>query len=224
MAQTKHNGNWVAYYDVRSHRRADQVLSEDQQKDTIRTTLNGGTWSLLREFTENMGKESRRPMLQEALALCRAQSATLIMATIDPLLRNRYFLTLVRDSGVQLMVCDAPDVDYTNLRMLARFAEKEASVASVRIKRGLEKAKARGMRMGSPDPIKGAERSGEVVAFKADRFAERVMPIIEDLRSKGHISFREIAQALNDMGVETARGGEWFASTVRNIERRFKGE
>ncbi len=220
MAQTKHNGNWVAYYDVRSHRRADQVLSEDQQKDTIRTTLNGGTWSLLREFTENVGKQSRRPMLQEALALCRAQSATLIMATIDPLLRNRYFLTLVRDSGVQLMVCDAPDVDYTNLRLLARIAEKESAVASVRITRGLKKAKQRGVRFGSPRPEIGAARSGEVVQFMANAHAERILPIIKKLRAEGHCSYREIANALNAMGVETARGGEWFASTVRNIEKR----
>jgi len=220
MAQTKHHGTWVAYYDVRSHRRADQALSEDQQKDTIRTTLNGGTWSLLREFTENMGKQSRRPMLQEALALCRAQSATLIMATIDPLLRNRYFLTLVRDSGVPLMVCDAPDVDFTHLRVLARYAEKEAGVASVSIKRGIEKAKAKGVRLGSPRPTAGAARSGEVVQMKADRHAKRVLPIIKKLRAEGHATFREIAQALNEMGVETARGGEWFASTVRNIEKR----
>ena len=118
------------------------------------------------------------------------------------------------------MVCDAPAVDDKLLRELARYAEKEAGDASVRIKRGIEKAKAKGVRFGSPRPTAGAARSAEVVQMKADRHAERVLPIIKSLRAKGYGTFRDIANALNEMGVETARGGEWFASTVRNIEMR----
>ena len=221
MAQTKHHGKYVAYHRIVTGRLIDSEVSEEQQKDIIRTTLNGGTWSLIGEFTEKEGKRSSRPMLKEALTLCKEQGATLIMATIDQLSRNAYFLRLIRDSGVPLQICDAPDVDYTSIKLLTRLAEKGASVASVRIKRGIEKARRRGVKFGTPNPGKGVERSGEVVKFNADRCAERVIAIINDLRAKGHASFREIAQALNEMGVKTARGGEWFASTVRNIEKRF---
>ena len=222
MVSIKHDGNFVAYHRVVAHRLVGSQLSVEQQKDIIRSTLNGGTWSLIGEFTEVEGRQTRRPMLQEALALAQKGGATLIMATVDPLLRNAYFLTLIRDSGVALKVCDAPDVDYTSFRVFARIAQKEADLASARVSRGIAKAKARGVRFGSPRPERGAARSAEVVTLKADRHAERVVPIINKLRSEGHVTFRELAQALNEMGVETARGGEWFASTVRNIEKRSR--
>jgi len=222
MVSRKHDGNFVAYHRVRRAGLPSLSLSENQQKDIVRTTLNGGTWSLIREFTEEEGRQTRRPMLQEALALCKTQSATLIMATIDPLSRNAYFLGLVRDSGVPFLVCDEPELERKCLGILVRLADMEACLASARISRGIAKAKDKGSRFGSPRPERGAERSGEVVQLKADRHAERVLPIIKKLRAEGHVSFREIAQALNEMGVETARGGKWFPSTVRNIEMRSK--
>ena len=54
----------------------------------------------------------------------------------------------------------------------------------------------------------------------ADRFAANVMPIIESIRSCGIVDLRGIAEALNQRGVRTARGGSWHVSNVRNVMRR----
>lgn len=220
MLTRKHDGNFVAYHRVKRPELPSLPLSENQQKDKVRSFLNGGTWVLIGEFTEHEGRQSRRPALQDALKLCKNNDATLIMATIDPLLRNAYFLGLLRDYGVPFLICDEPELDLKCLSFIARLAEKDSLSASVKIRRGIEKARTTGSRFGSPTPTHGAARSGMIVQKKADNFAKMVLPIIKKLRAEGHGTFREIANALNAKGVETARGGEWFASTVRNIEKR----
>ena len=54
---------------------------------------------------------------------------------------------------------------------------------------------------------------------KADTFAANVLPLIERLQSGG-ASLRSIAADLNERGVKTARGGQWYAGTVRNVLAR----
>ena len=44
-----------------------------------------------------------------------------------------------------------------------------------------------------------------------------VLPVVEKLRSAGTTSLEGIARALNERGVRTARGGQWHASSVRNL-------
>jgi len=52
------------------------------------------------------------------------------------------------------------------------------------------------------------------------RHAAVVMPAIREAQAAGAKSLREIAAALNDRGVATARGGKWDGTTVRNVLRR----
>jgi hypothetical protein len=54
----------------------------------------------------------------------------------------------------------------------------------------------------------------------ADRHAANVLPIIRDIQRAGARSLRAIADALNARGVSTARGGRWYAMTVRNVLAR----
>lgn len=54
----------------------------------------------------------------------------------------------------------------------------------------------------------------------ADRFAASILPVIEQLQCAGISSYRGIAEALNNRGVRTARGGRWQVSNVRNIIAR----
>lgn len=55
---------------------------------------------------------------------------------------------------------------------------------------------------------------------EADRFAANVAPIIREIRAGGAGSLRAIAEALNERGVATARGGTWAATQVRDVIRR----
>jgi len=46
--------------------------------------------------------------------------------------------------------------------------------------------------------------------------AKQTMPIVSVLRDAG-ASLRTIAAALNKAAIPTALGGQWYASTVRNL-------
>lgn len=58
---------------------------------------------------------------------------------------------------------------------------------------------------------------------RADDFARRLLPIIEDIKRKGHTALEAIARQLNERGVATARGARWYASTVQNVLDRCEG-
>jgi hypothetical protein len=42
-----------------------------------------------------------------------------------------------------------------------------------------------------------------------------------ELQASGATSLRAIAGALNDRGIPTARGGKWFAASVRGVLARI---
>jgi len=84
---------------------------------------------------------------------------------------------------------------------------------------GLERAKARGIKLGGNRPNNQARH----VAVKklVDQNALRVSNLIKGYRRSGK-SYRYIAEQLNELSIATARGGKWFASTVRNYEKRLE--
>jgi hypothetical protein len=58
------------------------------------------------------------------------------------------------------------------------------------------------------------------IKAEASERAENLRAIVEDLRAQGITSVRGIAEALNNSGVRTPRGGDWHkTSTARLLER-----
>jgi hypothetical protein len=47
-----------------------------------------------------------------------------------------------------------------------------------------------------------------------------VLPIVRQIQAAGVSGLQNIAKALNDRGVRTARGGAWHNSTLRNLPAR----
>jgi hypothetical protein len=47
-----------------------------------------------------------------------------------------------------------------------------------------------------------------------------VLPVIREVQRTGATTLRDIAAALNARGITTARGGKWYAMTVRNVLAR----
>src|SRR5262249_46516417 len=97
---------------------------------------------------------------------------------------------------------------------------------SERTSAALAAASARGRRLGWANPSRKEEqqlasRQGAVAAAHlADQFASNVLPIVASLRATGIETLSAIATALNARGIRTARGGNWYATTVRNLLAR----
>ena len=104
---------YVAYYRVSTGAQGRSGLGIEAQRETAKRFLaaEGGGWPPLASFTETeSGRRSNRPQLAKALAACRAHRATLVVAKVDRLTRSQAFLETLRDSGVEVRLCDLPDV------------------------------------------------------------------------------------------------------------------
>ena len=90
---TAHRGRFVSYYRVSTDKQGKSGLGLDAQRRAVQQYLNGGTWSLIGEFTEiESGKRNERPELAKALAACKRQKAKLVIAKLDRLSRNLAFI------------------------------------------------------------------------------------------------------------------------------------
>jgi DNA invertase Pin-like site-specific DNA recombinase len=217
-------GNFVSYYRVSTQRQGASGLGLDAQRKAITDFLNGGSWTLADEFTEvESGRKNSRPQLRMALAACRKQKATLVIANISRLARNVAFIATLLESKVKFVAVDMPDADTEFLQMAAVFAEWEAKKISERTKSALAAARARGKKLGwametrRHEQPKCARKGAAANRDRARQFAANVLPIVRDIRKAGVTTLDGIANALNARGVATARGGEWYATSVRNI-------
>lgn len=225
------HGKYVAYYRVSTDQQGKSGLGLDAQREIVSRYLNGGRWDLVGEFTEvETGKRADRPQLTRALARCRQQNATLIVAKLDRLARNtRFLLQVVHDSGdAGVVFCDLPTipegpVGKFMVTQMASVAELEAGLISQRTKAALAAAKARGQQLGGRRV--SAERfaaigaaARQVHAERAERARAEILPAIAKLQVSGAKSLRQIAAGLNAAEISTPRGhGEWSAVQVQRI-------
>ena len=206
---------FVAYYRVSTRQQGQSGLGLEAQQDAVIRFIDQ-QGALVTSFQEiESGKKKDRPALLEALRACRKHKATLIVAKLDRLARNVAFISSLMEAGVDFVAVDNPNANKLTLHILAAMAEYERELISERTKDGLKRAKARGVRLGAPDPSKASQEGVRVIKRLSQQFSENVLPIIQDIRSAGITSYRGIARALNARGVPTARGGDWYQGTVK---------
>jgi DNA invertase Pin-like site-specific DNA recombinase len=226
-------GKYISYLRVSTARQGASGLGLEAQRASIESHLNGGHWTLLKEFLEvESGKRSDRPQLQEALHLCKATGATLLIAKLDRLSRDAHFLLGMQKAGVKFVAADMPTANELTVGILALVAQEEARAISIRTKQALAAAKARGVKLGNPKNLtKEAAKKGRIAGLsaikdKADMFAQDSIYRINRYKTEG-LSLNRIAHRLNTDGILTARGksNAWTARAVKNaIDRAGESE
>jgi len=233
---------FVSYCRVSTAKQGRSGLGLEAQRTAINDFLNCGEWKLVAEYVEiETGKNDDRPELRKALHRAKVTGATLVIAKLDRLSRNLRFIAELQESKVKFVCADMPDATELTIHIFASLAQHERKVISERTKRALQavkeleadpiKAKERrklGKRpLGNPNGARALQRAGkgntaavaEVIA-KADRHAQDVLPIIDDISAAGITGLRGIAAELNARGILTARSGQWYPMTVRNLLAR----
>ena len=214
-------GNFVAYYRVSTDKQGKSGLGLEAQRVAVEDFLNGGNWELVEEFTEvESGSRNDRPELERAMAACRKHKATLVIAKLDRLARNVAFVANLMESGVEFVAVDMPQANKLTVHILAAVAEHEREMISQRTRDALAAAKARGVKLGNPNIAMARAKGQLVIKSKADKHAQNILPVITAIRDAGVTSLRSIANALNQRGIETARGGSWHAASVGRIIQR----
>lgn len=153
----------------------------------------------------------RRPALEDALAILRVREAdALVVAKLDRLARSTIALARIMSTAQMeewTLVVLSPDIDSSTpagqltATVLGAVAEYESELIAERAPMTHRQRLADGKRPG-PSPMLPGEIRAEVAARRATG---------EPLAS--------IANDLNDLGVQTARGGRWHPSTVRHVAR-----
>jgi DNA invertase Pin-like site-specific DNA recombinase len=223
------NGKFISYLRVSTARQGASGLGLEAQREAVSRHLNGGKWQLVQEIVEvESGKRNDRPQIAEALRLCRLHRATLIIAKLDRLARNVHFISSLMESGVDFVACDFPEANRLTVHILAAVAEHEAAMISARTKAALEAARVRGVALGG---LRGEAKRMKAVAAKGTRQSailrqeaakERrsdLLPVIEQLRSEGATSLRQIANGMNRIGLQAPRGGKWTAVQIMRVMR-----
>jgi DNA invertase Pin-like site-specific DNA recombinase len=217
----------IAYYRVSTQRQGRSGLGLEAQRTAVAKFAAAENLNLIAEFTEvETGKGAdaldRRPQLAQALETARRTKSPVIVSKLDRLSRDVAFISGLMAQRVPFIVAElGADADPFMLHLFAALAEKERRLISERTRAALASRKLSGAKLGNRTNAAQAALTGRNIVVKdADRFAASVLPTIRSIKSSGATSLRAIAQALNNRGVRTARGGLWQVSNVRNVLRR----
>lgn len=211
--------NAIAYYRVSTEQQGRSGLGLDAQADAVSKFAAREQYTIIDTVTETeSGKQDDRPALAAALARCKKEGATLLIAKLDRLSRRVSFIARLTDTSADFRVVEIPDANKFQLHIMAAFSEYERDQISQRTKAALAAAKQRGTVLGRH----GRDVLSKENSAAADLFAQITRPTIEQLRSEGITSIRALCAEMNRREVPTYRAGKkWCKCSVHNILKRI---
>jgi len=218
---------YISYLRVSTSSQGKSGLGLEAQRETVSQFINSSGAELVHELVEvESGRKNDRPKLHEAIALCKAYNATLLVANLSRLARNAHFLIGLQESGVQFTACDNPQANQFTVGILALVAQQEAEVISQRTKAALAAAKARGTKLGG---FRGRAGTAEDIkkatlarTAKAKAKAANLKPLLDRINSDGSLSLNKIAEILNRERIPTVSGkGCWNSRLVGRVYERL---
>lgn len=192
------------------------------------------------------------PRLREALSLCRRHDATLLMADLSAFGEDAAFLhhlsAELRRLDLRFAAADRPEASEVTLGIMAALAEIEDRWSVSRspemvARRHAFYAHITAEGRALPTAGKGAAAAAATVrprassagcgraasglavsAQRSRRRAEEVAPILSEIRAAGALTLEQVANALNALGVPSARGNRWYPMQVTRVEKRLAAE
>lgn len=212
---------YIAYYRVSTKK---QGLGLQAQQSTVKAYLSNVTDStMIAEYEEKeSGKDDNRTELNKALAQCKIQHATLIIAKLDRLSRNVSFIFALKDAGVDFVCCDLPEFNSLTLAIFAGLAQQERELISTRTKAALQEKK-KIKQLGTPSNLSNNMNKAitNSVATRKDKALnndnnKKAFSLIQALRNNEQ-TWNSIAQSLNNANFKTANNGLFSAVQVQRV-------
>lgn len=218
---------YIAYLRQSTTKQQMSGLGIEAQRELIRCHVKNDS-SILYELIETeTGKKNDRPMLMQALKLCRQYKSTLICAKLDRLSRNVAFISRLLESDVDIVFCDFPQANRLVLHIISSIAEHEANLISIRTCQALAAKKQRGAILGKPENLlhnlgRAISHSTMTNRQKAlnNEHNQRAAAIISMMREQEH-SYSWIARSLNERGFKTSHGCSFTATQVKRLRERY---
>jgi DNA invertase Pin-like site-specific DNA recombinase len=212
---------FIAYYRVSTKRQGESGLGLEAQKEAVKRYISPEL--IDKEFTEiETGTNKKyRPILNEAIELCKKHNATLIIAKLDRLARNVSFVSSLMDSKVSFKAVDMPEANELTIHIMSAIAQHEAKVISTRIKEALKQST---KKLGTPENLtnearqKGLNKIKELHANNENKV--RAIAFVKGLDYKS-MKLVEVTTELNQNKFRTPKGKQFTPTQVSRILKRL---
>lgn len=232
----------VTYARVSTAKQGKSGLGKEDQLRIVEAYAAKEHLKIIGQFEDNeSGKNNKRKGLDNAIKLCQATGATLVIAKLDRLSRRAAFVLSLSNAaesdqnGFEIVFCDNPKMDKTMLGMLAIFAEyeydkiSERQLAAYRSKRA-RIANGENIKMGNAAGLTDEVRAKAIEAKRQNRTENESLinakiTIRKEINgAKGTLTASDIVKELNRQKIQTIRGHEYELNNVRPIIKEVLNE
>jgi DNA invertase Pin-like site-specific DNA recombinase len=212
----------IAYY--RSSTK-DQQYSIDVQRSQMKEFIsrNNGYELIAEYFEHHTGKDNSRVGLSKAINHCIKDKLTLGFTRLDRLSRKASFLYQIKESGLDLICIDMPELNTLTFGIFAVMAQYERELISYRTSKTLQEIR-KTKKLGNPlgwdqNRITGNEtKKKNRSEWLCSDNVNKAINIIDLLNRKSHKpSLREISKNLNYHSIPTQRGKLWHPAQVKTL-------
>lgn len=222
---------YICYYRVSTKKQGLSGLGLEAQETICKNYVSAQQGIILNSYVEvESGKNDNREILKQAILECKSTNSVLIIAKLDRLSRSVEFIFSLKNSGVNFVCVDMPELTTMTLGIFATFAQSERERISERITIALAEKKKKGVKLGKPENLKNnfekaysnslTTRQSNATKNENNRKAGL---LAVSLRNSG-ITWNEITQTLNDNGFKTRRGCMFGITQVVRLYDRYKAD
>lgn len=216
---------YIAYYRVSRKEQGISGLGLSAQKTSVTNFVRNQEGSIIQEFTEiETGTNKReRVEIHRAIELAKIEGAILVIAKLDRLSRNVNFVSSLMDAGIEFVAVDMPSANHFTIHIFSALAEQEAKLISSRTRLALAELKKKGIALGNPKNLNDEARAKGTLKVKKNAINNdrnrQAQSIIVNCKEKG-MSYRQIAEYLNELNFKTRYGNQFMAPTVHQLYSR----
>lgn len=213
----------ISYIRVSTQKQGLSGLGIEAQEEAVKQHIQATGAKLVAEFVEvESGRKTdkQRPELARALEACKKHKAVLVVAKLDRLARNVFFISGLMEAKVKFLALDMPQANELTLHVMAAFAEHEAKRISERTKAALAVAKNRGVALGVAGPA-NLKPNIELRQQQAQTFAQSLAGVFEGFKLR-QLTQRQMVEDLNSLGIKTSRGKDWSLMQVQRILKQLE--
>lgn len=220
---------YVAYYRVSTAKQGESGLGLEAQQKAVENYVSSDL--IYKSFTEieTGTNKKNRPILNDAIELCKELDATLVIAKLDRLARSVAFVSSLMDSKVKFVAVDMPHASNLNLHMMSAIAEYEAKIISTRIKDALavkrEILALEGKKLGTPANLTEEARKKGLAAITRKRLNngnnKRAKSYLAEILKATHpnkLTLQKIADQLNENDFRTSTGKQFTPTQVSRLK------
>lgn len=217
--------HYIAYYRVSRKEQGISTLGLLAQRSSVEKYVAGQDGIILNEFTEIETGTNKRERIEihKAIQQAKNENAVLIIAKLDRLARNVSFVSSLMDAGIEFLAVDMPSANNFTIHIFSALAEQEAKLISTRTKQALAELKKKGVKLGSPKNLTSEARNKGVLTIKENALNNdrnrQAQSIIGNCKEKG-MTYRQIANYLNELNFKTRYGNQFLPSTVHQLHNR----